>query len=71
MKIWKKSILGRIASSHVMIQEQEQCAEELPKVDVAAVQSQRNRAERRLTLERQRQGLVRTWIFIFCAVEGC
>ena len=46
VKIWKKSILGRIASSHVMIQEQEQCAEELPKVDVAAVQSQRNRAER-------------------------
>ena len=46
MKIWKKSILGRIPSGHVMIQEKEQCAEELPKVDVTAVQSQRSRTER-------------------------
>ncbi len=48
VKIWKKSILGRIASCHVMKQE-------LPMVEckLESVREEQSR-ERRLTLERQR-----------------
>ena len=68
VKILKKRILGRRASSHVMRQEQEQCVKELQMVECnwSAVIEGQNR-DKRLRLERQRWGLVgtcrvRAWI---------
>ena len=71
VKILKKRILGRRASSHVMRQEQEQCVKELQMVECnwSAVIEGQNR-DKRLRLERQRWGLVgtcgvRTWILSY------
>ena len=63
VKIWKKSILGRVANCHVMKQEQEECAEELPKAECKSksVREEQSR-ERRLRPERQRGGLVGTCV---------
>ena len=64
-------ILGWGASSHVMRREQEQCVEELQRVECnwSTVREGQSRGKR-LRLERQRWGLlgtcgVRTWIFSY------
>ena len=71
VKILKKIILGWRASSHVMRREQEQCVEELQRVEGnwSTVREGQNR-DKRLRLERQRWVLVgicgvRTWILSY------